>query len=79
MQWLGIDIDVEELIFGDGLRRGDLTAGDAAAALMWSTSLWFVSPLQLLLLFLGKIETERPSDWLMNVRSTYRCCACLYC
>lgn len=36
--------------------------GDAAGALLWGVALWFVTPLQLLLLFLGKIETERPSD-----------------
>lgn len=28
-------------------------------------SLYFVSPIDVLLLFLGKIETERPSDWLL--------------
>lgn len=61
-----LGVDIEDMLLGDGLRRSDLSAGDAAAALMWSASLWFVSPLQLLLLFLGKIETERPSDWLMN-------------
>lgn len=58
--------DVEDALLGDGLSRSALSAGDIVAALLWATSLWFVSPLQLLLLFLGKIETERPSDWLMN-------------
>lgn len=33
---------------------------------MWSFALYYVSPLQLLLLFLGRIETERPSDWIMR-------------
>lgn len=41
-------------------------AGDGAGALLWAVALWYVSPLQLLLVFLGKIETDRPSDWLMN-------------
>lgn len=40
-------------------------AGDLAGALLWSAAMWYASPLQLLLVFLGKIETERPSDWLM--------------
>ena len=34
-----------------------LQLGDYAAALLWTCSLWFASPWQLLLLFLGKIET----------------------
>lgn len=61
--------DIEEALVGDGLSGGLLpvSAGNIAAAALWSTSLWFVSPLQLLLLFLGKIETERPSDWFMNI------------
>lgn len=65
---MAFDVDVEDAIFGNGLSTGLLSLGlpGAAAAAMWSLSLWFVSPLQLLLLFLGKIETERPSDWLMN-------------
>jgi hypothetical protein len=59
--------DIEDALFGDGLSSGAVRASDAASAALWSASLWFVSPLQLLLLFLGRIETERPSDWLMNV------------
>jgi hypothetical protein len=60
--------DIEDILFGDGLSGGLLLGGfgGLCAAGLWSLSLWFVSPLQLLLLFLGKIETERPSDWLMN-------------
>eukprot|EP00892_Ulva_mutabilis_P010735 jgi/Ulvmu1/8033/UM004_0270.1 len=61
--------DIEDALLGDGLSGGLLpvSTGSIAAAALWSTSLWFVSPLQLLLLFLGKIETERPSDWFMNI------------
>lgn len=62
-----LDVDFEGLILGDGLTRDGLSAGDVAAATLWTTSLWFASPLQLLLLFLGKLETERPSDWAMNL------------
>ena len=55
-------------VYGDGLDLGvsSFTAGDLTGSLLWSFSLWFCSPLQLLLLFLGAIETERPSDWLLN-------------
>ena len=45
---------------------GAVGLGDVFAAALWSVTLWFVSPLQLLLLFLGKIETERPSDFLIS-------------
>ncbi len=38
------------------------------AGLLWGLSLFYASPLQQLLLFLGKVETERPSDWIiMNI------------
>jgi hypothetical protein len=33
---------------------------------MWSVAYWFVSPFQLLLIFLGRIEPERSSDWLIR-------------
>jgi hypothetical protein len=38
--------------------------GDVFGVSLWSFALFYTSPLQLLLLFLGKIDTERPSDWL---------------
>jgi hypothetical protein len=41
--------------------------GDLAGSALWALSFYFVSPLQLLLFWLGKIETERPSDWIMRV------------
>eukprot|EP00878_Enallax_costatus_P022071 GHUV01023403.1.p1 GENE.GHUV01023403.1~~GHUV01023403.1.p1 ORF type:complete len:258 (+),score=58.55 GHUV01023403.1:156-929(+) len=43
-----------------------LGLGDIAGALLWATALWYVSPLQLLLVFLGKFDTDRPSDWIIN-------------
>ncbi|KAL4856150.1 hypothetical protein ACK3TF_003300 [Chlorella vulgaris] len=59
---------------GDALQDADawdlgyssFSGGDTLGAFLWGTALWFVSPLQLLLLFFGAIETERPSDWLMQ-------------
>lgn len=49
---------------------GGLGAGDVAGAFLWSVSLWYCSPVQLLLLFLGKIETTRPSDWVLRQLGT---------
>ncbi|KAL4513257.1 hypothetical protein Ndes2437A_g09169 [Nannochloris sp. 'desiccata'] len=43
-----------------------LNSGDLLGALFWSISLYFASPWQLLLLFLGKVETDRPSDWILR-------------
>ncbi|PNH12955.1 O-phosphoseryl-tRNA(Sec) selenium transferase [Tetrabaena socialis] len=51
---------VEMLIRVRGWRLVDLLAG-----LLWGLSLFYASPLQQLLLFLGKIETQRPSDWII--------------
>ncbi|KAJ9522378.1 hypothetical protein QJQ45_008154 [Haematococcus lacustris] len=42
-------------------------AGDVAGGVLWGLSLWYCSPLQLLLLFLGQVDTERPSDWVLRV------------
>jgi len=44
-----------------------LSPGDFAGAMLWSLSYYFVSPLQLLLLFLGRIETTRPSDAIIKL------------
>ena len=35
---------------------------DVAGAALWAVSLYYASPLQLLLLFLGRNDVERPSD-----------------
>eukprot|EP00803_Ostreobium_quekettii_P010741 evm.model.scf_186.2 EVM.evm.TU.scf_186.2 scf_186:12967-16054(-) len=58
---------IEDALYGGGLdfALGSVTLGDLAVALVWGVSLYFVSPLQILLLFLGEIDTERPSDWLL--------------
>ncbi|KXZ51868.1 hypothetical protein GPECTOR_11g304 [Gonium pectorale] len=65
-----VEEQVEDLIyaadsFGGG---GSFGPADLLAGLLWGLSLFYASPLQQLLLFLGKIETERPSDWIiMNI------------
>lgn len=43
-----------------------LGAGDVAGAALWGVALWYASPLQLLLVFFGVFEAERPSDWIMG-------------
>ena len=66
--------DVADRLFGDGVTSGlgslgtlgGLGLGDWAAAVLWSVALWFCTPLQLLLLFLGRIDTKRPSDWALR-------------
>lgn len=60
--------EVEDIVYGTAISSnlGVFGAGDVAGGLLWSFSLWFCSPWQLLLLFLGAIETERPSDWLIQ-------------
>eukprot|EP00873_Tetraselmis_striata_P034627 jgi/Tetstr1/454891/TSEL_041755.t1 len=60
--------EVEDIVYGAAISSniGVFSAGDVFGGLLWSFSLWFTSPWQLLLLFLGAIETERPSDWLIE-------------
>lgn len=47
---------------------GDVSfgVGDGLGALLWGGSLFYCSPLQLLLLFFGFFEAERPSDGLLR-------------
>ncbi|KAK9836358.1 hypothetical protein WJX81_008368 [Elliptochloris bilobata] len=49
------------------LRWGDLGIGDAAGGALWAVALYYCSPLQLLLLFLGRFEVERPSDRILRL------------
>ena len=45
---------------------GDVSAGSVIASAVWSFGLFFKSPLQILLVFLGRTDTERPSDWILR-------------
>ena len=57
---------------GDDFTGGpslDVSPGNVAAAAIWSFGLFFKSPLQILLVFLGRTDTERPSDWLLRKSS----------
>ncbi|KAG2423379.1 hypothetical protein HXX76_015345 [Chlamydomonas incerta] len=57
---------VEDMIYNANMLSGSgFGAADTLAGLLWGLSLYFASPLQQLLLFLGKIETQRPSDWII--------------
>ena len=53
---------LEDVVYDDSFR--DL--GHYFGAVLWSVALYFSSPWQQLLIFLGKVETERPSDWVMR-------------
>ena len=44
-----------------------LSLGSVVACAIWSFGLFFKSPLQILLVFLGRTDTERPSDWMLRV------------
>ena len=43
-----------------------ISPGNVLAAAIWSFGLFFKSPLQILLVFLGRTDTERPSDWMLR-------------
>lgn len=61
----------QDTLYGDGLdfsgTSSGPTPGDVAGAALWGLSLYYCSPWQLLLLFLGEVDTERPSDWLLRL------------
>lgn len=54
--------DIADALYDEGLRG----SGDTLAAVLWSISLYFCTPWQTLLIFLGRVDTERPSDWLLQ-------------
>lgn len=60
--------DIADAFYGDGISTGVSSwgGGDVLGGSLWSIALYFTSPWQLLLIFLGKVETERPSDWLLD-------------
>lgn len=74
---LAVGVSVVAVLYGDDLQDfllysdlssiGGLGPGDVFGAALWSVALYFTTPLQLLLLFLGRVDTERPSDWLLSV------------
>lgn len=72
--------DIEDVVYSDSFQTAsDIGAGDVFGAMLWSLSLYYCSPVQLLLLFLGKIETERPSDWILyQVRAEWAALAALH-
>jgi len=64
-----VDIDfLEDFLYGDGTSgySDGLSSGEVIASSLWAVSLYFTSPVQQLLLFLGRIYTERPSDWVIK-------------
>ncbi|KAK9815335.1 hypothetical protein WJX72_001923 [[Myrmecia] bisecta] len=60
---------IEDLVYGDldgPVSQSAISFGDGVGAVLWAVALYFCTPLQLLLLFLGRIETDRPSDWVIR-------------
>lgn len=55
--------------------------GDVAGGALWAVALYYCSPVQLLLLFLGRFETERPSDGILRLlglaAGLRRACMCI--
>lgn len=45
----------------------DMSFGDVCGSILWAVSYYYVSPVQLLLLFLGRIDTDRPSDMVKRI------------
>lgn len=63
----GIDgVYLDEVLDSEELHAGGFGLGDAFGAALWSVSLYYLSPYQAVLLFLGRLETERPSDWVLR-------------
>lgn len=61
--------NLADAFYGDGVSTGvpSWGGGDVLGGILWSVALYFTSPWQLLLIFLGRVDTERPSDWLMDL------------
>lgn len=61
---------IEDIVYGDVYSVQDdgmFTAGAVASSLLWTVSLYYASPLQAVLLFLGKIDQSRPSDGVQQI------------
>ncbi|KAG1665667.1 hypothetical protein FOA52_005457 [Chlamydomonas sp. UWO 241] len=57
---------ISDWLLDSTLGGGEFGPGDCVGALLWTASFWFTSPLQLLLLFFGDYDVERPSDRLIR-------------
>ena len=49
-----------------GVSSLNVSVGNVVACAVWSFGLFFKSPLQILLVFVGRTDTERPSDWMLR-------------
>jgi len=68
----GVD-SIESYASGDGLdfdfassSGPALGAASVAGAAIWGVALYFASPVSVIMLFLGRTDSERPSDWLLR-------------
>ena len=63
----GVDgVYLDEVLDSDAMHAGRFGLGDACGAALWTVSLYYLSPYQAVLLFLGRLETARPSDWVLR-------------
>mmetsp|Transcript_12321 Transcript_12321/g.14730 ORF Transcript_12321/g.14730 Transcript_12321/m.14730 type:complete len:367 (+) Transcript_12321:192-1292(+) len=59
---------VQDYLYGDGLTvDAGAPIGNLFASSAWALSLYYASPIQLLLFFLGRIDVERPSDQVLKI------------
>lgn len=64
--YFGLTFDSELMDFEDAFSGSTgFSVGDAFGALLWSAACWFTNPYQVTVLFLGRFEGQRPSDWVM--------------
>lgn len=68
----GVD-SIESYASGDGLdfdfassSGPAVSAASVAGAVIWGLALYFASPVSVIMLFLGRTDSERPSDWLLR-------------
>ena len=45
---------------------GAISGAGAAGAVVWAVGLFYASPISVIMLFLGRTDSERPSDWVLR-------------
>lgn len=56
--------DFDAAAVADGGRLG---AAALAGAVIWAVGLYYASPISIVMLFLGRTDSERPSDWVLRL------------
>jgi hypothetical protein len=60
----GASFDFDAAAVADGGRLG---AAALAGAVIWAVGLYYASPISIVMLFLGRTDSERPSDWVLRL------------